>query len=618
MDTPELEVRFTHEFLDSSGKIRITVNAGETVFTDEFKLTTERGRTRFAGKVCERFGALDEAAVKDRLDAILREFEAWRARDAEQRESSSDDSKELSGSLVDLALGQLKVELFHTPGSADCQPYARVPVKDHFEHQLITSRTFKLWLAHQHYTLLKSVPSANALTDAVNTLAGHAVFDGAEHPVCVRLGGDDETIFVDLGRPDFQLVKITAAGWELVQAADAPVRFVRREGLLELPQPIRGGSLTPLRGFLNVPDEASWVLLLGFLVMCFRPTGPYPILVVNGEQGSAKSTMCRIVRAIVDPNVAPLRRPPKDVRDIVIAARNSRLLTYDNLSGLSASLADTLCSLATGGGFATRRLYSDDEETLFNSQRPIIVNGIEDLATRPDVLDRSLVLRLRAIHEGNRLEEKELLAQFEQELPSILGALFDAVSMAMRRLSSVRTIRLPRMADFMKWSLAAEPALPIDAGAFEWAMDENTASIHADVLSLSPVGRAVQQLMHTLTMFEGSATELLNVLNARRRKSDEPQTDWPKSAPALGTMLSRLAPSLRASGLVVELNGRRPGSGRDRFLRISRPERMASPSRAATAEEGAGPVASSDIDGSAHDPIERGDDESAGDDWGSV
>ena len=124
------------------------------------------------------------------------------------------------------------------------------------------------------------------------------------------------------------------------------------------------------------------------MLAVLRPHGPYPVLVLSGEQGSAKSTFSKILRALLDPNAAPLRALPREDRDLFIAATNSHLLTFDNVSGLPSGISDTLCRLATGGGFAVRQLYTDQDEVIFDAPRPVILNGIEDIVTRPDLADR--------------------------------------------------------------------------------------------------------------------------------------------------------------------------------------------------------------------------------------
>ncbi len=108
-----------------------------------------------------------------------------------------------------------------------------------------------------------------------------------------------------------------------------------------------------------------------------------------------------MLRALVDPNAAAIRSEPRDTRDLIIAATNGWVVALDNLSHVSPSLSDDLCRLATGGGFATRELYTDGEETIFDAQRPIILNGIEEVATRGDLLSRTIVVRLRTLPRGS-------------------------------------------------------------------------------------------------------------------------------------------------------------------------------------------------------------------------
>ena len=100
-------------------------------------------------------------------------------------------------------------------------------------------------------------------------------------------------------------------------------------------------------------------------------------------------------------------------------------MTFDNVSGLPSWISDTLCRLATGGGFAVRQLYTDQEEVIFTATRPIILNGIEDIVTRPDLADRGLFLQLQPISEASRRTEAEFWQAFRQDCPKILGALLD-------------------------------------------------------------------------------------------------------------------------------------------------------------------------------------------------
>jgi hypothetical protein len=145
----------------------------------------------------------------------------------------------------------------------------------------------------------------------------------------------------------------------------------------------------------------------------------YPVLGFHGEAGSAKSTGSRLFRMMVDPNTSPARAMPRDIRDLSIAANNSAVLIFDNLSYLSQWFSDALCRLSTGGGFTTRQLYTDGDEVLFDGQRPIILNGVEELASRTDLVDRSIILELSVIERYT--QEREFWKRFEEAHPRLLG-----------------------------------------------------------------------------------------------------------------------------------------------------------------------------------------------------
>jgi hypothetical protein len=164
-----------------------------------------------------------------------------------------------------------------------------------------------------------------------------------------------------------------------------------------------------------------------------------------GEQGSAKSTLVAILRSLIDPNIALLRALPREEREFFISAMNGHVLAYDNISRLPAWLSDAVCRLATGSGHAVRQLYSDADEVLFNACRPVILNGIEDVASRGDLAERTLTLTLTAISEEERRPAQELWAAFEQDRPQILGALFDAVAHGLRMLPATKLAKHPRM-----------------------------------------------------------------------------------------------------------------------------------------------------------------------------
>ena len=232
--------------------------------------------------------------------------------------------------------------------------------------------------------------------------------------------------------------------------------------MLPLPLPARKDAFDAaetLWSHVNIKSPTGFVLLLAWLLAALRDRGPYPVLVLLGEEGSAKSTLVELVRALVDPNKAPLRALPREDRDLFIAANNSYLLAYDNVSKLPDWISDTLCRLATGGGFATRSLYTDQDEIIFQAMRPVLLNGIAEFVTRSDLADRCIFLRLSPIPDDHRRAEEEFWTAFEADAPAILGGLLDAMVQGLRILPTIKLDSLPRMADFAEWATACIDAL---------------------------------------------------------------------------------------------------------------------------------------------------------------
>ena len=334
-------------------------------------------------------------------------------------------------------------------------------------------------------------PAAQALQDALGILDARAMHDGREEEVFVRVAGDADRIFIDLGDASWRAVRIDSAGWCLV--SDPPVRFRRPAGLRPLPEPARGGTIDRLGDFVNI-EAAELLLLIAWLAAALRPSGPYPILVLIGEQGSAKSTLARLARRLVDPHASPLRCEPKESRDLMVGAVNGWVLALDNLSTIWAWLSDSLCRLSTGGGFATRTLYSNDEETFLDATRPVILTGITDFVNRGDLIDRALFLHLAVIPEENRRTESAFWRDFEAALPQLFGALLDAVAGGLRLLPEVKPAAVPRMADFAVFGDAVSRALGNPPGTFLDAYRQNRRDANESAVEDNPVAGAVREL----------------------------------------------------------------------------------------------------------------------------
>lgn len=482
-------------------------------------------------------------------DEIARVREKWTAAEEEKKAQggAAQQGNTKADALIAAALAE-GVVLYHAP---DGTAFADTVVGEHIETWAIRSSAFKRWLRRIFYTKIGGAPGAETLEAAVGVLEAKAQFDGGEKPVYLRCAQHEGKIYIDLCDSDWQMIEVSPDGWRLIKAAEAPCRFRRSShGVLALPEPKRGGTLDALKKHLNTSSHPDFILAVSWILAALQGRGPYPILSFAGEQGTGKTTACRILRGLVDPYKAPVRAMPKDKRDLAVTANNSHVVGVDNLSGISAEMSDALCSLSTGGGFSTRGLYSNDEEHIFEATRPIILNGIDDVATRGDLADRTLLVTLKPITDSKRRTEKALWRAFEGDAPFIFGAVLDALAHGLKHLPTTKIDRLPRMADYALWIAACEGSI-WKRGEHMKVYAKNRNDAAEIVLDADSVAAALRQHMQGRSSTTTDITSLLSTLSGLAPDHVKKGPSWPQTPRGLSSRLKRLAPALRSVGITI-------------------------------------------------------------------
>jgi hypothetical protein len=460
--------------------------------------------------------------------------------------------------LIDIARPE---DLFHTGiGTA----FADIIVDGHRESWPIRSKRFRAFLRRSYYRTTGDAASVAEIRSALDLLEARAQFDGPQRRVHIRTAEHAGHLYLDLADEHWRAVDIGPDGWRVIDRP--PVRFRRPAGMLPLPVPEQGGSIENLQPLLNLATRDDFVLIVAWLLAALRAGGPYPLLAISGEQGSAKTVLSKLLKALIDPNAAPVRALSREERELMIAANNGYLLAFDNLSGLPNWLSDALRRLATGSSFAVRQLYTDDEEVLFEAARPILLNGIEEVVSRPDLGDRAIFLTLGPIAEANRRAQAELWREFEIERPRILGALLDAVSYGLRAIGRVQLVALPRMADFALWATACEGAL-WPAGSFARAYAANRRAAIESIIEADPIATCVRTMMANRTMWTGSASDLPSLCAESARNEISTGGAWAKNPRALAGRLRRAQMFLRTLGMEITFS--REGRLGTRMLRVS-------------------------------------------------
>lgn len=477
-----------------------------------------------------------------------------------QRSTSAENAGKRTQADVVLEMAQREAEVFRN--SSD-DFFATVGRGDGRLTYPLNSQAFRSWLSAQHFRETgRAASSSAAIQTTLDTLRGIAL-DTEPREVSTRVAATRDAIYYDLGDATGRAVEIKPEGWHIVAAS--PVAFVRPRGMLPQVEPQRGGKVESLRQVLNIAGDDDFALVTAWMLSFFQPTGARPHLGFIGEQGTAKTGTTTFLRTVLDPNKAPTRKEPKEPRDFMIGAKNNALVAYDNLSRLPAWLSDCLCCLATGAGFATRANYTDDEEIIFSLRRPAIFNAIHEVATRPDLLDRVLLLELPILTEEKRKQESELDASFERVRPLVLGAIFDAVAIGLQNLPTTRPKKVPRMADFATWIEACAPGLGWESGHFLKLYGDNRETVIDTAAELSTLTHFIEGWISQRSLFEGTPAELFDALSKAAPHETKCARDWPADARALGRELQRIAPVLRARS--VEITQRRSHGARSWMLK---------------------------------------------------
>jgi putative DNA primase/helicase len=558
--------------------------AGERFAADVGKEATK------AGAFSVYIGSPPEGSIQgwDAADAVEEGWTVERAAALIEAAATADRGHAAGGTQVRRRAGPThkdallkivqKCDLWHDSSSS---PYASMTVGEraargsqptiaaHREHWSVTSKGFRRWLAYEFEKETGAVPSGTAIEDILRVIEARAINEGLEHEPAVRVGSHDGHVYIDLGNPEWAAIEIGPTHSRVV--ASAPIKFLRPSAMRPLPEPEypddERSPIEDLRGLINIPSNDHFVMAVGFLVAAWRPPDrPYPLLAINGERGTGKSIMSSMFSQLIDPTKALNQAAAVDEHNLFIRATNGHLLAFDNMSTMPLWFSDALCRLSTGGTFAKRQLHTDTDEILLWARKPAIINGIPVLTEQPDLAERTLAVTLEHIPGEARRSERDLWARYHDLRPQVMGQLCNAVSAALKGLDRVSIEKLPRMADFVQWVTAAEPALGWEEGTFAAAYQRNQRALMEESFQANPFAVAVFGLItkgHTVG-WEGTASELLPALEPHASEPMRKLKSWPNSPQRIGTALRRTAPLLRDKGISVEQRAR----GAERGWRI--------------------------------------------------
>jgi hypothetical protein len=409
----------------------------------------------------------------------------------------------------------------------------------------LTSRCYS-WLRRLMWEEEGRSISGEYLKMAAGTLSAHAEFSGVSRELHTRAAWHESVLYYEL-RPG-KVVRVGPGGWTF--ETKSPVLFRRYVNLKALPDPEVGGSLNVLDGLVNLKSERDRRLFKAYLVTLPLEHVGRPIFNASGAMGSGKTTIQRLIKRLLDPTAPEAVR--FDPRDFLQKAMHAYIVMLDNQNTIPAWAADTLCRLVTGEADSKRRLYTDDEDVIIELRRAVILNGINVPTERGDVLDRSLVVELERIPDGDRKTEEQIWEHFEAGHPKLLGALFHVLSKAIALKPSIKLSRRPRLADWGEYAAAVYEVMGWGAETFLKDWDEVVRVQNQATLDGSPVAQAIIKFMEDKEEYTATSSEMhskLKVTAAQLGVDVERDKAWPKSARWLWRRIKEVLSLLVSAGI---------------------------------------------------------------------
>ena len=431
------------------------------------------------------------------------------------------------------------------------------------------SRLARMWR-------LKKITS-NKIDETIAEMNALAIDSGKIFTCSIRshrnTNGD---VTIQLAKDSFCRISSQGNGFRVSCTTDLKFDWLQKQQNLPIPERISSSELISiLLKINNLEKEDEIYLLIAYILKSLVvDSGANPIAILQGPQGSSKSTSSNNIKKLIDPTLPLLVSPPRCEAEVLTTANSSYFIAYDNLSGLSSDLADTFCRLSTGGGISKRALYSDDDEKSYNLLKSLLFNGIDEASNRPDFNDRAIIFHLKKIPFEKRVSEIVLKENFDNIYPKILGGLYALLSEVLKILPNIRTEGLPRMTEYARFGIALEKVLELEEGFFIKCYDENikekidtnfwnddvcnaifTYFYSFDKVPHPQFGRKPpapeQNIFLGEYSIEGTADELRQNLSTMK-SSKNTFSHFPKTAKGFSEQLKRIEPLLNEKGIMIE------------------------------------------------------------------
>jgi len=443
----------------------------------------------------------------------------------------------------------------------------------------LRSRAFKNWLSMLMWESEQKAPNSDALNSAINVLSGKCEATGTQYTLYNRVAPTEDGFYIDMANDNWQAIKVTAQGWEIVDFPPILFKRYQHQKPLTVPKKLAKEELKAavekLFDFINInpADKDTRLSFICSIISYFIPSIPHPMIVAYGAQGSAKTYCFKLVKRIIDPSSLETLDIATIDKEVVQQLDHHWLVPYDNLTSLPTWASNLLCRAVTGAGISKRELYSDDDDIIYNFKRCVMLNGINPAARKGDLLNRSILTELEPIPVEKRKTEREVDAAFNEALPTILGGFLGILAEAIKNYKPIKT-GLQRLADFNEWGCAISEALGYSQEDFIKAYAEKVEAQNEEALNANPTATALIEFCtakieaaewmptkEPLTqvesiIFETTPTDLYHDLTAfqSRKGRTDAKSGWPQAVNTFTRTLNMMQPTLAAEGCKLSFN----------------------------------------------------------------
>jgi len=454
------------------------------------------------------------------------------------------------------------------------EPYIEIEIDGTRKVYRVNDSKFKSYLKTLFYDTFEGIPNNTTINDTMGFVSARADMSNDESREffnrVASVGQNAYEYQIEEGKA----VQISETGWKIINNTSNFRTYTHQKSQILPLEDASVDDVHVLFEYINVSCPDIQLLIIAWLVTCLVPKIPHPIIQIYGDKGSSKSTMSEFLKDLIDPSEVNSIGAPKDLKEFIQQISHHWLMVIDNISDIHSSLSDLICRTSTGGAYSKRKLYTDDEDVIFKLQRCLIINSINLVGMRPDLLDRSILIELEPIEPSKIETIAKLQKNFRIAKGRILGALFHILSRAISVHHKINLESMPRMADFAEWGCAVAIVLGHTPDEFMRAYKNNIIKTYTETLENSPIARVVIEFMKDKENWSGTATELIEhlILCAGNMRVDTLVNTFPSSNRTLWTKLKEVRSTLLDAGIKVSKDDSGRGSGRGRLIIIQKTE----------------------------------------------